>query len=477
MTRIALIPALALAGLAAGSITPLAQSSGLGFSFTNVAQQAGLSARTVYGGKAHQHLPHRNDGDRRGGARLRRRRVARHLPRQRHHARRVSQGPGTDEPPLSEPRERHVRRRDGARGPGGQWVGTGCVRRRLRQRRPRRSVRHLLGPEPALPQPGQRHVRGRHAPRRGRQRPQALELGVRLSRLRPRRTPRPLRRQLHRPRSLRDAAAILGPVPLQGAARSRAVRRDCPAARTCSIAIAATARSPMSRRPSGITRANGTYALGVGTLDFDGDGWIDLYVANDSNPSALYRNNRNGTFTDIATAAGCAYSQDGKAQAGMGLAIGDYDRNGTMDIFKTNFAGDTSTLYANTGKGLCEDRTFAAGFGLNTRWLGWGVELSRPRQRRLAGSLPRQRPRVSRGPPAQDRSRLRTAQGRLPQPAQRPLRRRQRAAWRAGHDAEGRPRRGVCRLRQRRRRRYRRQQPARHARSLPARSDRASDTG
>ena len=57
----------------------------------------------------------------------------------------------------------------------------------------------------------------------------------------------------------------------------------------------------------------------------------------------------------------------------MGVAIGDYDRNGTMDIFKTNFAGDTSTLYANTGKGLCEDRTFAAGFGLNTRWLGWGV--------------------------------------------------------------------------------------------------------
>jgi hypothetical protein len=57
----------------------------------------------------------------------------------------------------------------------------------------------------------------------------------------------------------------------------------------------------------------------------------------------------------------------------MGLAIGDYDRNGTIDIFKTNFAGDTSTLYANTGKGLCEDRTFASGIGINTRWLGWGV--------------------------------------------------------------------------------------------------------
>jgi hypothetical protein len=124
---------------------------------------------------------------------------------------------------------------------------------------------------------------------------------------------------------------------------------------------------------SGITRANGTYGLGVATLDFDGDGWVDVYVANDSSPSALYRNNRDGTFTDIGISAGCAYSQDGKAQSGMGLAIGDYDRNGTMDIFKTNFAGDTSTLYANTGAGFCEDRTFASGIGLNTRWLGWGV--------------------------------------------------------------------------------------------------------
>src|SRR5213078_1544440 len=87
---------------------------------------------------------------------------------------------------------------------------------------------------------------------------------------------------------------------------------------------------------SGITRTKTTYALGVSTLDFDGDGWVDLYVADDSSPSALYRNNHDGTFTDIAVRAGCAYSQDGKAQAGMGVAVGDYDRNGTMDIFKTN---------------------------------------------------------------------------------------------------------------------------------------------
>jgi hypothetical protein len=124
---------------------------------------------------------------------------------------------------------------------------------------------------------------------------------------------------------------------------------------------------------TGVTRASGTYGLGVSTLDFNDDGWTDLYVANDSNPSALYINNRDGTFKDVAVEAGCAYSQDGKPQAGMGVAIGDYDRNGTLDIFKTNFAGDTSTLYANDGKGRCDDRTFAAGVGLNTRWLGWGV--------------------------------------------------------------------------------------------------------
>ena len=124
---------------------------------------------------------------------------------------------------------------------------------------------------------------------------------------------------------------------------------------------------------SGITAAEGTYGLGVSTLDFDDDGWIDVYVANDSNPSTLYRNKRDGTFEDIAVTAGCAYSQDGKPQAGMGVAVGDYDRSGTLDILKTNFAGDTSTLYANAGDGLCEDRTFASGIGINTRWLGWGV--------------------------------------------------------------------------------------------------------
>ncbi|MBS1796347.1 MAG: CRTAC1 family protein [Acidobacteria bacterium] len=124
---------------------------------------------------------------------------------------------------------------------------------------------------------------------------------------------------------------------------------------------------------SGMRKTDGTYALGATVADFDNDGWPDIYVANDSAPATLYHNNKNGTFTDIALEAGCAYSIDGKPQAGMGVSAGDYDRDGWFDIIKTNFAGDTSTLYHNVGKAVFDDVTFPAGLGLNTRWLGWGT--------------------------------------------------------------------------------------------------------
>ncbi len=123
---------------------------------------------------------------------------------------------------------------------------------------------------------------------------------------------------------------------------------------------------------AGILKTDGTYSLGVLTGDFDNDGWTDIYVANDSAPAALYRNNKNGTFTDIALEAGCAYSIDGKPQAGMGVSAGDYDHDGRLDIFKTNFSGDTSTLFRNVGTAAFDDVTFPAGIGVNTRWLGWG---------------------------------------------------------------------------------------------------------
>lgn len=123
---------------------------------------------------------------------------------------------------------------------------------------------------------------------------------------------------------------------------------------------------------SGVRKTNGTYGLGVLVSDFTNDGWPDIYVANDSAPAALYRNNKDGTFTDIGIEAGCAFSIDGKPQAGMGVSAGDYDRDGWLDIFKTNFSGDTSTLYRNIGKETFDDVTFPAGIGVNTRWLGWG---------------------------------------------------------------------------------------------------------
>ncbi len=124
---------------------------------------------------------------------------------------------------------------------------------------------------------------------------------------------------------------------------------------------------------AGIWKTPGTYGLGVLVADFDDDGWPDIFVANDSTSSALYRNNHDGTFTDVAIEAGAAYSPDGKPQAGMGVAAADYDCDGRLDILKTNFAGDTSSLYRNTDGKFFEDMTFQAGLGRNTRFLGWGA--------------------------------------------------------------------------------------------------------
>jgi hypothetical protein len=124
---------------------------------------------------------------------------------------------------------------------------------------------------------------------------------------------------------------------------------------------------------SGVLKTQGTYALGVLVADFDNDGWPDIYVANDSTSSTFYHNNHDGTFTDIAIEAGVAYSADGKPQAGMGVSTADFDGDGYLDIVKTNFAGDTSSLYRNQGNNFFEDLTFQAGLGRNTRFLGWGA--------------------------------------------------------------------------------------------------------
>jgi hypothetical protein len=124
---------------------------------------------------------------------------------------------------------------------------------------------------------------------------------------------------------------------------------------------------------AGIWETVGTYGLSVSVADFDNDGWPDIYVANDSTAATLYQNQKDGTFKDVAIEAGVAYSPDGKPQAGMGVSVGDFNRDGLLDIVKTNFAGDTDSLYQNLGDGTFDDRTYLAGLGINTRYLGWGV--------------------------------------------------------------------------------------------------------
>ncbi len=126
-------------------------------------------------------------------------------------------------------------------------------------------------------------------------------------------------------------------------------------------------------RASGFEKTTAHYCFSITTLDYNDDGWPDLYVACDSTPAILYRNNKNGTFTDIGADAGVAFNEDGREQAGMGSTAADYDGDGRIDLFKTNFSDDTSTLYHNNGDGTYTDVTFPAGLGINTDALGWGA--------------------------------------------------------------------------------------------------------
>ena len=126
-------------------------------------------------------------------------------------------------------------------------------------------------------------------------------------------------------------------------------------------------------RSAGIERAAPAYGLTAMAADFFGTGWPDIYVACDSKPSLLFRNQQDGSFAEQGLELGVAVNEDGTEQAGMGLGLGDFDTDGALDLLKTNFSGDTTGLYRNIGRGGFDDVTSRSGLGVETRYVGWGA--------------------------------------------------------------------------------------------------------
>jgi hypothetical protein len=127
---------------------------------------------------------------------------------------------------------------------------------------------------------------------------------------------------------------------------------------------------------AGITPRTQTYGMTVVAADLDEDGWPDIYVASDSSPSLLFMNNHDGTFREEGVLRGVALSEDGGEQAGMGVGIGDYDLDGHLDLLKTHFADDASGLYHNDGSGQFDDVTRTSRLAVETRYVGWGAGIA-----------------------------------------------------------------------------------------------------
>jgi enediyne biosynthesis protein E4 len=124
---------------------------------------------------------------------------------------------------------------------------------------------------------------------------------------------------------------------------------------------------------AGITKTDPTYGFTPCIADYDNDGWPDIYVANDSTPSLLFKNNHEGAFTEVGLLAGVAVDENGGTQGGMGVDAGDYDGDGFLDIIKTNFSDQTTSLYHNRGNGFFTDRTFQAGLSGQTSSVKWAT--------------------------------------------------------------------------------------------------------
>ncbi|MBC8164739.1 MAG: VCBS repeat-containing protein, partial [Bryobacteraceae bacterium] len=147
----------------------------------------------------------------------------------------------------------------------------------------------------------------------------------------------------------KGASVMCGPRGLKGGV-NRLWRNDSKPGSVRFTDVSATSK---------ITAPGERFSLSATTFDYDRDGWPDIYVAVDSQASILYRNKRDGTFADTGLEAGVAYSEDGREQAGMGTAAGDYDGDGHFDLAKTNFIDDTPNIYRNNADGSFTEMTSA----------------------------------------------------------------------------------------------------------------------
>ncbi|MEO1082673.1 MAG: VCBS repeat-containing protein, partial [Acidobacteriota bacterium] len=131
-------------------------------------------------------------------------------------------------------------------------------------------------------------------------------------------------------------------------------------------------------KKAGVHDPDEFFGLGIAWVDVDDDGWLDLYVANDSGPNYLYRNQGDGTFEELGFPLGVAVSEDGGEQGGMGVAVGDYRNDGRMAIFVTNFSEEYNTLYANQGDFFTDDSFRSSTAPTSLRYVGWGTALLEP---------------------------------------------------------------------------------------------------
>ena len=128
-------------------------------------------------------------------------------------------------------------------------------------------------------------------------------------------------------------------------------------------------------KKAGVSDPNGYYGLGVICSDFDEDGYVDIFVANDSTPNFLYHNNGDGTFKEIGFTSGTAVNESGSEQGCMGVTVGDYDHDGKLDLFITNFDDEYNILYHNDGHNAFTDVSYTAKLAeVSLPYVGWGTK-------------------------------------------------------------------------------------------------------